>query len=136
MTVPPMMKDKAKILIAAEGDTIGEYLFELLNDRDFNASVVDPDFDPGKILSALSSGSYGIAVVTDNNLNRDQLLDVITTVKEKYPRVFCLALVGSGGPDFAMQLERLNIDDFIPMPFEIDYFLARIEAAIQVLARR
>ena len=136
MTVQPMMKDKTKILIAAEGDTLGEYLFELLQDREFHASVVDTDFDPGKILSALSSGSYGIAVLTDNNLNRDQLLDVIKVAKEKYPRVFCLALVGSGGPDFAMQLERLNIDDFIPMPFEIDYFLARIEEAMQVLARR
>jgi len=131
-----MTKGKPKILISAEWDGLGEFLSDFLGDQDFKVAVVDPHFDAKQILSALSSGGYGIAVLTDNNLNQDQLPDLISEVKKKHPEVYCLALVGTDKPDFAMKLEKLDIDDFMPMPLETGYFLSRIEEAVQVLARR
>jgi len=131
-----MTKDKPKILISAEWDGLGEFLSDFLEDQDFKVTVVDPHCDSKKILSALSSGSYGIAVLTDNNLNQDELPDLVSEIKMKHPKVYCLALVGNDKPDFAMKLEKLAIDDFMPMPLETGYFLSRIEEAMQVLARR
>jgi len=130
----PMAKDKPKILIAAEWDGIGEYLSSFLEDQDFKVAVVAPKFDSLKILSALSEEAYAIVVLTDNSLKSQQLPDVVSEVKNKYPKVYCVVMAGEQKPDFVIELERRGVDDYLPMPFTTEYLLSRIEKAIQVLS--
>ena len=132
-----MTKDKPNILIDAEWDGLGEYLSEFLTDNDFKVTVIEENFDSEKIISELSRGTYAVVILTENCSPSKrwpdaakQLLDAVSEVKRKCPKVYCVVMGGQHDIDFVIGLERRGSDDFFPLPFKTEYLLSRIEKAI------
>ena len=134
MTGMPMMRDKPRILIVADWNGFGEFFSAFLVDNDFKVTVLETRFDIAKILSELSRRTYAVVVLLNNCLHSQQLPDAVSEVKKNYPKTKCVVHSGQHDSDLVIELERRGIDDFLPMPIELSYFLSRIKKAARVFS--
>jgi len=115
-----------KVLVVADKDPLGDMIVDVLGDEGIGATVVESYGVFEEILSELDSSRYDLVLLTNSTLIPHQIPALLSEIKIKYPEVKVAVLSGHHKAEFVIDLERRDIDDFFPMPFEWDTFIKRI----------
>ena len=87
--------------------TSGEAAIELLNTKDFDL------------------------VITDLNMGKANGIAVLKRAKELNHEAMVIIMTGNTDVAFAIEALRLDADDYLLKPFNIDYFLDRVSIALR-----
>ena len=87
--------------------TSGEAAIELLNTKDFDL------------------------VITDLNMGKANGIAVLKRAKELNHETMVIIMTGNIDVTFAIEALRLNADDYLLKPFNMDYFLDRVSIALR-----
>ena len=87
--------------------TSGEAAIELLNTKDFDL------------------------VITDLNMGKANGIAVLKRAKELNHETMVIIMTGNTDVAFAIEALRLDADDYLLKPFNIDYFLDRVSIALR-----
>jgi DNA-binding response OmpR family regulator len=87
--------------------TSGEAAIELLNTKDFDL------------------------VITDLNMGKANGIAVLKRAKELNHETMVIIMTGNTDVTFAIEALRLNADDYLLKPFNMDYFLDRVSIALR-----
>jgi DNA-binding response OmpR family regulator len=87
--------------------TSGEAAIELLNRKDFDL------------------------VITDLNMGKANGIAVLKRAKELNHETMVIIMTGNTDVAFAIEALRLDADDYLLKPFNIDYFLDRVSIALR-----
>ncbi|MCK5186791.1 MAG: response regulator [Deltaproteobacteria bacterium] len=87
--------------------TSGEAAIELLNTKDFDL------------------------VITDLNMGKANGIAVLKRAKELNHETMVIIMTGNTDVAFAIEALRLDVDDYLLKPFNIDYFLDRVSIALR-----
>ena len=87
--------------------TSGEAAIELLNTKDFDL------------------------VITDLNMGKANGIAVLKRAKELNHETVVIIMTGNTDVAFAIEALRLDADDYLLKPFNIDYFLDRVSIALR-----
>ena len=87
--------------------TSGEAAIELLNTKDFDL------------------------VITDLNMGKANGIAVLKRAKELNHEAMVIIMTGNTDVAFAIEALRLDVDDYLLKPFNIDYFLDRVSIALR-----
>ena len=87
--------------------TSGETAIELLNTKDFDL------------------------VITDLNMGKANGIAVLKRAKELNHEAMVIIMTGNTDVAFAIEALRLDVDDYLLKPFNIDYFLDRVSIALR-----
>jgi DNA-binding response OmpR family regulator len=118
-----------KALIIADLQGAGGLLSMILRKEGYDVEVIGT-FGPTaftKAVKALSEKKYDLVVPTNNGMSSNELLAIIPEIRVCDPNVKIIAMSGHHPPDFVRQLWEKGIDDFMPMPFPLEEFLARVK---------
>ena len=89
--------------------TSGEAAIELLNTKDFDL------------------------VITDLNMGKANGIAVLKRAKELNHETMVIIMTGNTDVTFAIEALRLNADDYLLKPFNMDYFLDRVSNCLEKL---
>lgn len=117
----------AKILIVEDEAHIAEGLKFNLTEEGFEPTVVDSG---EKALEELDSGSFE-AIVLDIMLPGISGFDVARSLREAENYTPILMLTARGRPEDVLEGFAAGTDDYLPKPFELEIFLARLRGLLR-----
>jgi DNA-binding NtrC family response regulator len=120
---------RRKVLVIAEVGTIGKMLSMILKSVGCDVEVMEAfrAADIIEVLKVLSEKKYDLVVPTNNGMSPMRIPDFIGDIKKKDPTVKIIVLSGYHPPDFVKQLWEKGIDDYMPMPFDVEEFMTRVK---------
>ncbi len=116
----------ARILVVDDEEIIRVLLGHAL--ADYEVSFAE---SAGAALGALERGAFD-AVVTDKNLPDGEGSEVCQAARRANPDVALVVLTGYASSRSAEEFLRLDIDDYIAKPFDIEHLQKRLQAALRL----
>ena len=124
---------KPKILVIAELGGIGAMLSMVLSKEGYEVIVIEPfgyrSLPKGYtgVDEAMSQNKFDLIVPTNNGLPPAKILEFIPEIKKRDPAAKIMVISGYHPPDFLKELWEKGIDDYMPMPFDVEEFMARVK---------
>jgi len=124
---------KQKVLVIAEIRGLGVMLSLILSKEGYEVIVVDPfgyrSLPKGYtgVDEAISENKFDLIVPTNNGFPPGKILELVPEIRKKDPAVKIIVMSGYDKPEFVRELWGKGIDDFMPLPFSVEDFLARVK---------
>jgi len=125
---------KYKILVIAEIQGLGVTLLMILRKAGCEVTVVDPYGSPRSLPKgyagvddAMSKNAFDLIIPTNNGFPPAKILELVPEIKKRDPTIKIFVMSGHHPPDFVRQLWGKGIDDFMPLPFDVEEFMARVK---------
>ena len=115
------------IIIIADKEGLGNFLESFLTDQGFDAKTISPKRYDKISLPAIELKRRTIAILTDNGLSSESLPDITTKIKDKNPKISCIALTGCRKIDFWNKLKWHGVDSHFLLPVQLDLLLEQIK---------
>jgi DNA-binding NtrC family response regulator len=125
--------EKRKILVIAEIRGVGVALLMILRKEGYEVTVVDPSCSRSLpkgytgVNEALAGKKYDLIVPTNSALAPGKILELVPEIRKKNPAVKIIVMSGYRPPDYIRKLWKKGIDDFMPLPFNVEDFMARVK---------
>jgi DNA-binding NtrC family response regulator len=119
---------KRKALVIAEAGTIGKMLSMILKSVGCEVEVMEAFMaeDIIGVLKVLSVTKYDLVVPTNNGMSPTRIPEFIEEIRKIAPTVKIIVMSGHHPPGFVRQLWEKGIDDFLPLPFDVQELMARV----------
>ncbi len=117
----------AKILIVDDDPSLREVLEIALHSHDHaaeNAANID------QALSLLAQEVLDLAIV-DLRLGQESGLDLLKTIKQKWPSVPVLMITAYADSQTAIKAIKLGAEDYIAKPFDVEEFLLQVDRLLE-----
>ena len=120
---------KRKALVIAEVGTIGKMLSMILKSVGCDVEVMEAFRATAitEVLKVLSEKKYDLVVPTNNGMSPIKIPEFVEEVRKINPTVKIIAMSGHHPPDFVKQLWEKGIDDFMPLPFNVEEFMSWVK---------
>ena len=124
---------KRKILVIAEIQGLGVVLLMILRREGYEVIVIDPfghrSLPKGYtgVDQAMSENKFDLIIPTNNGFPPPKILELIPEIKKRDPTIKIFVMSGYHPPDFVRQLWEKGIDYFMPLPFDVEEFMARVK---------
>lgn len=123
----PTNKDTLKVLIADDEIEFASTIVARLNLRKFAASMVNS----GKAALAAIEQEPPDVLLLDLKMPDLDGLEVLASLKEKYPNLAVIILTGHGSFEAGRQGMELGAYDYIMKPVDLNLLIGKIEEAFQ-----
>jgi DNA-binding NtrC family response regulator len=120
------MGTSARVLIVDDDDIVRLLLTHALAEYELTSAD-----SKRSALAALESASFD-AVVTDKNLPDGDGFEICTAARRLNPDAALVVLTGYASSRSAEEFLRLDVDDYIAKPFDVDHLQSRLRAALRM----
>jgi DNA-binding response OmpR family regulator len=122
-----------KALVIAEIRGLGVALLMILRKEGYEVIVVDPfgyrSLPKGytTVDESISENKFDLIVPTNNGFPAGKILELVPEIRRRDPTVKIIVMSGHHPPEFVRELWEKGIDDFMPLPFDVEDFMARVK---------
>jgi DNA-binding response OmpR family regulator len=127
---------KRKVLIIAEIRGLGVMLSLILSKEGYEVTVVDPfgfrSLPKGYtgVDDAMSENKFDLIIPTNSGFPPRKNLELVPEIKKRDPTAKIMVMSGYRPPDLVRQFSETGIDDFMPLPFDVEDFIERVKASL------
>ena len=127
---------KHKILVIAEIQGVGVMLSMILSKEGYEVTVIEPfgyrSLPKGYtgVDDAMSKNKFDLIIPTNNGFPPRKILELVPEIKKRDPTAKIMVMSGHHPPDFVRELWETGIDDFMPLPFDVEDFIERVKASL------
>ncbi|MBP6941962.1 MAG: sigma-54-dependent Fis family transcriptional regulator [Syntrophorhabdaceae bacterium] len=118
-----MKKEKFRILVVDDEDSIRNRCVQLLQKKDYNVQGVS---DGEQALFLIKKDSFSL-VIADIRMPGLNGIDLLEKIKETHPDTEVVMITGYGTVDNAVEAMKLGAYDYITKPFDMDRLLKVVE---------
>ena len=116
----------ARFLIVDDDKTATDALCALVARRGHEAT---PTYDGAQAIAALEEGSIDV-VITDLKMPKVDGLEVVRTIRERWPDVVPIIVTAHGSIQTAVEAMKLGAFDFVTKPLDVDELGLKIQKAV------
>jgi DNA-binding NarL/FixJ family response regulator len=116
--------------VIAEKDVIGACLAEVLREHGFDVEVMES-------FGELHDGpheTFDLVIVTNTSVPPRQIKNIIPEIKVRLPDARLIVLSGYCPDDFVAELLHKGMDGFLPLPYDQDSLLKRVDGLLSLPA--
>lgn len=120
-----MEKDAISVLLIEDETDLRETLAELLEERGYLVKMVASGSDAVELAK---NNQFDVVVTDIRTDGQVDGLSALEKVKENQPDVAGVVITGYSTEDYALRAVKLQVQDYLKKPFQLNTFLQRIES--------
>ena len=120
-----MEKDPISVLLIEDETDLRETLAELLEERGYLVKMVASGSDA---VDLAKTSQFDVVVTDIRTDGQVDGLSALEKVKESQPDVSGVVITGYSTEDYALRAVKLQVEDYLKKPFQLNTFLQRIES--------